>query len=389
MPSFTIGTRYSVDDVWNTLQVPAADRTIDWLSGVHLYDGFVYALCSRFRGNEKPHSHTARLRLGQLYWRGERGSSLSVRVARSLLHSDQCVHLFFSGAETSDFEYLGRGILQGMDAIGIDTPALSWEVDRGDGILCLRKHCDALRQVCAFDLADGSDDPILDAVELLELAAAIDEVQIDTVEFGTGTMWDSGWRHYESVRSDLLSDIVTSFTVFTYIWMALEAVLETFRLPPVPRSLKQGGASPVDRALYHMQQGAPDDNDCSLMPGYIESINHLHELLVQDDRYCDMEKEFMVLPHMNRWGIGLHVVRKLRNKLLHGALRLPEPAEWSGQEPRDMLLFEMSDRVVLLSVQLLLSLEHAWRGTTPGVDSGTAAAGDCVGTSLRRLHLRA
>lgn len=408
---FAIGRHYSVEEIWSTLDVPELERTDAWLSGLHEYQGSVYVLCSPFRSTDRFFTHRGRLRLGELYWTGESGDKLEPQVMRCLVNDAYPAYLFFADAEEHGYEYLGRGILEGFYYGAESSPTVSWEVDRGDGMICLRKNCDALRCFCTFGPTEPCEDAtysgkIYDlqvAGEWLELAAAIDKVEVDTLEFGTGVLYDSGVACYESARSDLLSDIVTGFTVFTYIWMAVETLIDTLGLAKVPRSLKPGGASRVDKALYFLKRWVPDTAPATFMSGYSDSVERLRRVLSLDPRYRDIETEFVVQPHMNRWGRGLHVARRLRNRLLHGALAgpepgrnrsphepltMPEPAKWSGRKACDTEVAELCARLALLTSQLLISAECMRHAAGFSSVSATTKAGEELSAELRTLHLR-
>ena len=154
---FLIGKRYSLGEIWTALVAPAVQRVEDWRSGFHEYMGSVYCLCSRLVSTSKPFAHRSRVRLGQLYWDAESGMKLDLGTTKSILHGGMPSYLFFADDEARGFEYLGRGMCQGLSD-GTGAPAsVSWDIDRGDGMLCLRKHCDALRRFCVYGLDQGGD----------------------------------------------------------------------------------------------------------------------------------------------------------------------------------------------------------------------------------------
>ena len=402
---FVIGKRYSLGEIWAILAVPEAQRVDAWRSGLHEYAGSLYCLCSRFESSDKPFPHHSRVRLGQLYWEGGPRTEPDPTIARAIMYGNMASHLFFADDSEDDyfaddsehgFEYLGRGLWEGFSiATGLQ-PSVCWEIDCGDGMLCLRKHCDALRRFCVYGPdQDGEaiDDPSfyqfwLDpATGWLELAAAIDSVQVDTLEFATGVNWDSVVRHYQAKRSELLSEVATALTFFTYLWMAAEQVIEVLNLPAVPRSLKRGGTSLIDRALFYLKCRMADDHEWGGMPGYRESIGRLEHSLAQDRRYRNALKGLSMEPHMNRWGMGLHIARRLRNVVVHGALQLPEPEDWSATEPRDVEVIEVSARLALFAIQLLLIAAHEEGGMVHARFTSDTARGVAT-ASLRTLHLR-
>ncbi len=396
---FTIGKQYLIDEIWDALQVAPAQRGDVWRNGLHEYRGSLYVLCSRFRPPGQFFPHQARLRLGQLYWDGASGSDLEPGAVDAVLRGGTPCHLFFSDDEERGFEYLGGGLCEGLSLGFGSPPSVSWEVDPGDGMLCLRKHCNALRRFCLYG-PSGPDGEAMDdsalyeaeefrsVVDWLDLAAAIDSVEVDTTEFIGACDFCSSARDYESARSKLFSDVVTAMTFFTYIWLAAEQLIKALHLPKVPKALRSGGRD-IDRALYYLKCRMADDRDPDRMPAYEQSLERLKQPLSRDPRYRQLVRSLAIEPHMNYWGMGLHIVRRLRNHLFHGAMQLPEPEEWSVTEPHDVELIELSARLALLSIQMVLIALYEERGAQHERFRGVPGVRDAAVRTLRSLHLRA
>ena len=135
--------------------------------------------------------------------------------------------------------------------------------------------------------------------------------------------------------------------------MALQFLPEKQRkivVDPTIRLLKQHYGSEPFLAFYSDQLGT--------LYRYLED----HEYY---NRYC---KEFKLRNVDDLRGLGLHVVRKIRNELAHGSAVMPRPDDWGekatkllSSEHRHLDLVNTCTRVILLTIQMLL-LVHV-RGT--------------------------
>jgi len=100
--------------------------------------------------------------------------------------------------------------------------------------------------------------------------------------------------------------------------------------------------------------------------------------------------DFKLQPHVGISGMGINVIRRLRNKMAHATMTLPLPDVNNAPSARDAELVESSSRLVLLMVQMLL--RAYFKDETFGVDCLRDGDGsdedEDVHSVVMRLHLR-
>ncbi|MEN6317206.1 MAG: hypothetical protein ABFD82_00410 [Syntrophaceae bacterium] len=390
---FVVGEHYSASDIWNMLKVPKKRRTPEWQNTIYDFLGTYYVLCQTYNRREGIFSECKR-HLGEIHCYGKPGVTLQLGMASALVSDKRTVHLFFRRSEQHDYVYLGTGKFRAFDDGLTSLLFISWKIDNGDNLLPLREHIDAFRRFCASYISDNvwipdksGDNLTLELLlDQLAISSAIEEVEVNTCRFGDGTRWDSGILEYEAKRSDLLSSTMSTLLSFTYSWMALETMLSLLPLPNVPRNLKDR-AKLVDRCIYYLKLSLPGPYNETLLPGYEATLEQFKKVASAIPRYSRHVGQFDLQPHMNRWGLGLGKVRNVRNKFIHGVLRMPEYREPDAEEPEDDALFELSGRITLFAMQLVLYAQIAERNILLTHSFGEHKEGECAAEAVRTLHI--
>jgi len=190
----------------------------------------------------------------------------------------------------------------------------------------------------------------LDAREWLRIASSIVHTEVDTTRFDESVQWCRSAWEYESERSKLLSFLTTELAVFSFIWGALETLIKVINPPRVPANLKPR-ASDIDRAIYFLKTQYEPSKP---IPPYQDTVGGIRQILKSLPDYGDLSETFRLEPFMGISGVGLHVVRKIRNRFAHGTMRFPSPEGWGDSDPPHVELIQTSCRIVLLSIQMLL-----------------------------------
>lgn len=390
---FAVGIRYSLSDIWDILKVPEVGRTPDWQDTIYDFSGAYYVLCQEFNVRNGTFSECRR-HFSEIHCYGKPGVTLQPAMARAIVLERPPVHLFFKRNEQHSYVYLGTGRFRGYYDGQVSPLYVTWAIDNGDNLLPLREHIDALRRVCAFSLNDNmwlqekvGDNPTLELLsDQLIISSAIEEVQVNTCRFGDGTRCDSGMLKLEANRSQRLSSMMAAVVSFTYSWMALETMLGMLPLPKVPKKLKSG-AKLIDRCIYYLKLSLPGPYDESLLPGYEVSLERFKEHTLKIPRYHRQLGQFCLQPHMNRWGLGLDKVRNIRNRFIHGALQMPGYGDPRMEDSDDDLLFELSGRIVVLTMQLVLYAQATERNILLAGSFNEHKEGESAAEAVRMLHI--
>lgn len=195
--------------------------------------------------------------------------------------------------------------------------------------------------------------------EWLMIASGVSRVDVDLSRFDQSFGFCESADEYYTKRSGLLSGLATELTTFSFIWGALETVIKEVKPARIPRSFtrEKPGDSLVLRACYTLLKEFEPDQ---LLAGYSHLIASLRQLLLAPGgaHYKNLASEFELKRVIGVSGIGLNVVRLIRNRFAHGVAGFPQPEGWSGEKPPDVEIIHVSSRIVLLSIQMLLVALH-------------------------------
>jgi hypothetical protein len=233
----------------------------------------------------------------------------------------------------------------------------------GRSLLNLREHCAKLsrffgdQEVYAnlFQLSGELDDEQGENInwwhvaEWLYIAASIETVDIDTTHFDPSVLYCGEALKYEVDRSELLSKVTTALSVFNFTWGSLESVIKLIEPPKVPKAIKSR-TSPIDEAIYYLKTDYEPEKPLTF---FDDVMAEMCDVLTKVPYYASLALQCQLKPHMSISGIGLNIVRRLRNKFAHGTLQMPQPEQWSDIRPFDTQLIELSTRTVLMSIQML------------------------------------
>lgn len=187
---------------------------------------------------------------------------------------------------------------------------------------------------CSFHWSDISDH--------LKLAASLTQAEVDTTRYDDSAWICKGAWNYEVAKSKELSTFVTELARFNFIWNALENTVAVIR----PRSVS---GSQIDAACRYLKDFYEPEPAVLF---YVDALVTLRVKLRNHNGYKALEKEFGFL-QTEAPSIGLHVVRKLRNRFAHGAGILPLPIQGGEQKSIDAEIVQSSSRLLLFTIQHL------------------------------------
>lgn len=227
--------------------------------------------------------------------------------------------------------------------------------------LSIRKHCYllgyAVRSIGFLDyLGDevteryGESIGWMGASEWLEMASSVERVEVNTLYFDVSLLYCSLARDHENSRSDLLSLLAAELAIFNFAWGSLETIIRLIDPPKVPRSTKPR-SSIIDRAIFYLKN---EYEPARMLTFYDDTVAELRQTMKQLRYYSDLLRHFHLEELMGISGVGINVVRQIRNRFAHGTLTLPHP---SGEEIPVLLdarLVELSTRIILFTIQMLL-----------------------------------
>lgn len=214
----------------------------------------------------------------------------------------------------------------------------------------INQHCHDLAR-CLNDILPT--DGLLKSSEWLEIAAAIQSVNLDLVRFDECFGWCSGADAYQLARQQILRKHVTHLSVFMFVWGALEAAIEDISPPPHPDKSKQGK---INSACHYISRYF-----CGRMmiASYNDAIKEFSALTSNSSSYERISEELRLPAHIGAEAFGLFIVYKLRNELAHGSMKFPIPDEEHRPISPDPKIVELATRIVLFSIQMLYLARYA------------------------------
>jgi|SRR5271157_1412567 len=257
-------------------------------------------------------------------------------------------------------------------------------------VLKLEEHCSALSSLL-HDLAyqepasvvkDGETYGWAQPADWLDLAASITKVDVLTAQGDLTLAYCESALDYENDRSALLSQFVTSLTVFSFVWGAFESVAKIMSPPSIPKEeRKDGNDSLTARVAYALKAVKPDGV-------YYCRLAGLRHRLARHPEYCSRIPADLGTVTDADAGQGIDLVRLIRNKFAHGAATLPQRDDWNGRDSLDNQLVGYSCRLVLLTIQMMLRVFYKDRSFEieihePGSDTDTEE----IHSLLQTLHL--
>lgn len=260
---------------------------------------------------------------------------------------------------------------------------------KNNQLIDIQEHCFRLSELL------GRLHPVafISAVDWLTIASGVESVKVNTTKHDYDIIYCGSAFDYEEKRSELLSLLTTRLTIFNFVWGSFESVAKVFSLPPLPKHLKRGRGSVVDRTIWFLKQHYGSEFRLAF---YDDNLYILRRFLESNEYYSEYCKEFKSHDFADLTGLGLHIIRKIRNDLAHGSAVMPRPDNW-GEEAKELLpsehrhldIINTCTRIVLLTIQMLLLVRV--RGTEMIVECLLDEEGDPIESTahlaLHRIHL--
>lgn len=158
----------------------------------------------------------------------------------------------------------------------------------------------------------------------LEMASAVKEVSIDLNHYDDTSYCGTAYN-FQKQRSEVLSSISTALSTFQYIWCSFELLCKCLPIDLLPKGFKNGRASFVDSAQYYIKQRFDPKLDNTII-FYRETIDYLRSETSKLS-YHDLTHLFQENDYTRQLGIGIQVVKSIRNIFAHGATHVPHSEE--------------------------------------------------------------
>ena len=223
------------------------------------------------------------------------------------------------------------------------------------------------------------------ANDWLTIASGVESVKVRTAKHDETVLYCRGAFEYEDKRSELLSHLTTKLTIFNFVWGSFESLTKAL--------LKKKHRSIVELAISFLKQHYGSEPSLAF---YNDYLCNLYYYIEHNEFYKSYCKEFKFHNFADLPGLGLHIVRKIRNELAHSSAAMPRPDDWgeksvelSPSEQHHLYLVDTCTRILLFTIQMLL-LAHT-RGQKIIVNCLFNVEGDpiesTVHLALHQIHI--
>ena len=213
-------------------------------------------------------------------------------------------------------------------------------------LIDIQVHCFRLSEL----LTELGPHAFKSAIDWLTIASGVESVQVKTAKYDQSVVYCRGAFEYEEKRSELLSHLTTKLTTFNFVWNSFESVTKVFR----HRKKK----SIVEQAIRFLKRNYGSEPSLAF---YNDHLCNLYKYIRYNEYYNEYEKEFKFQNFVDLPGLGLHIVRKIRNDLAHGSAVMPQPDDWGEKsakllpsEHRHLDLIDTCTRILLFTIQMFL-----------------------------------
>ena len=249
-------------------------------------------------------------------------------------------------------------------------------------LIDIQTHCFRLRELL-FELHPLA---FTSAIDWLTIASGVESVKVSTAKHDYSITYCRSRFDYEEKRSNLLSLLTSRLTVFNFVWGSFGSVTKVF-LP------EEQGKFAVEPTIHLLKQHYGSEPSLAYYGDYLSA---LYRYLENDEYYNQYCIEFKLRNVDDFPGLGLHVVRKIRNDLAHGSAVMPQPDSWGEKttkllpsEHRHLDLVNTCTRIILLTIQMLLLVRV--RGMEMIVECLLDEEGDQIESTahlaLHQIHL--
>lgn len=177
------------------------------------------------------------------------------------------------------------------------------------------------------------------------VANGIKDLSYDGINYDAAFEMCRPAYEYEIGRQELYQRLVKEITLFSYLYSGLEGIISSLQLNRCP---KQAGK--VNSATYFLKTSFAKWH--LPIKGYENAVilcERMYKHSLDEGYRISSELGDCVSIH----GLGLRLLYKVRNKLMHGDFFFPEPLDHSFRLPFQPEIINLCSRLVLMSVQML------------------------------------
>lgn len=179
----------------------------------------------------------------------------------------------------------------------------------------------------------------------LHITHGIKNLNYDGIVYDAGFFMCEPAYNYEIEKQELYQKLVKEITLFSYIYSGLEGIISELSLNKCPS--KNGK---INSAAYYLKN--------SFSEWHIPVIYYDRVLKLCEKMYnITFDTNYKVYNELcncvSIHGLGLKILYKVRNKIMHGDFFFPEPFDHSWVLPFQPEIINLCSRLALMNIQML------------------------------------
>lgn len=246
----------------------------------------------------------------------------------------------------------------------------------------LKEHCLILSEFILHPDVSWSEPHWWHVARCLLSAVGIVNVTYDSSKFHD-KHFNSELLEYQEGSDAILSEFVKELMIFSFVWGSLESVLDNISPVEVP-----GHRGKINAACNYLKNEYEPEPPPIFYNALVDSLNDITSHLPY--WYQRIFERFQTKHFVGTSGIGLYVIYGLRNMFAHGSLTVPslDFETWKANSLLDTYAINTSSRLILLTVQMLISAYLKNKTFDVYMTDANSSAEIELHKFLRTMHLR-
>ncbi|AFC33301.1 hypothetical protein PM3016_6693 [Paenibacillus mucilaginosus 3016] len=242
--------------------------------------------------------------------------------------------------------------------------------------ISINEHAYCLMRILnAIEFEEISQEDFQNITDWLNMAAGVEQINVITERYDSSIFICSASLEYSNEKSKLWSKLCAELVIFNFIWGSIESLI-----------LKFITKTNEDSTTYLGRKFISKNYKGPTIKGFIEAYNKLYNIFQEELS----EQELKIIEREHHAAKGLFLVSRLRNQFAHGSRLLPLPEDWSDGLTREVEIIQLSSRIILFTIQMLLLAKYGFNGyriEDPALfDFGRLEESVDLDTLLKYLH---
>ena len=106
---YTVGKKYSRNDIFNLLEIPESKRGGDWMNGYHRHESDYYIFCNIGVPGRTGHNYSNSWDGQKLIWYGKTNSHFEQKSIQNLISDKYRALIFYRNGNREPFTFAGIG----------------------------------------------------------------------------------------------------------------------------------------------------------------------------------------------------------------------------------------------------------------------------------------